>query len=127
MSWRAEGNWGRTVKLALVRIQNFRAIECLELRPDPRLTVLHGDNAQGKTSVLSAIAAGLGAIPTALPGVAGLGLKRTDRRDGSDYTDVFLRTHWNNCWGDVGFVELPRGDADAGLRRFQKLSRRCGL
>ena len=86
------------MKLELIRIQNFRAIECLELRPHAQLTVLHGDNAHGKTSVLSAIATGLGAIPTALPGVAGLGLKRTDRRDGSDFTSVVLRTTDEVAW-----------------------------
>ena len=93
-----ELKWSRTVKLALIRIQNFRAIECLELRPHPQLTVLHGDNAHGKTSVLSAIAAGLGAIPTALPGVTGLGLKKADRRDGSEYTRVFLKTTNEVAW-----------------------------
>ena len=51
------------MKLASVEIENFRAIEKLTLALDPRLTVLHGANAHGKTSVLGAIAAGLGAIP----------------------------------------------------------------
>ena len=86
------------MKLELIRIQNFRAIERLHLRPHPQMTVLHGDNAHGKTSVLSAIAAGLGAIPTALPGVAGLGLKRADRRDGSEYTRVLLKTTDEVAW-----------------------------
>ena len=87
------------MKLELIRIQNFRAIERLELRPHPQLTVLHGDNAHGKTSVLSAIATGLGAIPTALPGgVAGLRLRKNDRRDGSDYTRVCLRTTSGVAW-----------------------------
>ena len=86
------------MKLELIRIQNFRAIDRLELRPHPQVTVLHGDNAHGKTSVLSAIAAGLGAIPTALPGVAGLGLKKADRRDGSEYTRVFLKTTDEVAW-----------------------------
>ena len=86
------------MKLELIRIQNFRAIDRLELRPHPQVTVLHGDNAHGKTSVLNAIAAGLGAIPTALPGVAGLGLKKADRRDGSKYTRVFLKTTDEVAW-----------------------------
>ena len=86
------------MKLELIRIQNFRAIECLELRPHAQLTVLHGDNADGKTSVLSAVAAGLGAIPTALPGVVGLGFKKADRRDGSEYTRVLLRSTDEVAW-----------------------------
>ena len=100
------------MKLELIRIQNFRAIEWLELRPHPQLTVLHGDNAHGKTSVLSAIAAGLGAIPSALPGVAGLGIKKADRRDGSEYTRVFLKTTDEIAWEQrlgrrLGWQEEP--------------------
>ena len=93
----AELDWGCAVKLESIRIRNFRAIDRLELRPHPQVTVLHGDNAHGKTSVLSAIAAGLGAIPTAL-GVAGLRLKKADRRDGSEYTRVFLKTTDEVAW-----------------------------
>ena len=48
------------MKLKSVEIENYRAIEKLELPLDPSLTVLHGDNGYGKTSVLSAIAVGLG-------------------------------------------------------------------
>jgi len=48
------------VKLKSVEIENYRAIEKLSLTLDPSLTVLHGDNGYGKTSVLSAIAVGLG-------------------------------------------------------------------
>ncbi len=48
------------MKLKSVEIENYRAIEKLKLPLDPSLTVLHGDNGCGKTSVLSAIAVGLG-------------------------------------------------------------------
>lgn len=51
------------MRLADAHIVNFRAIRVLDVSLDPRLTVLHGMNAQGKTSVLSAIAVGLGMIP----------------------------------------------------------------
>ena len=61
------------MKLKSVDIYNFRAIQRLQLRLDPQLTVLHGDNAHGKTSVLGAIALGLGAVPTLLPDVSGIG------------------------------------------------------
>ncbi len=47
------------MKLKSVTIENYRAIENLMLPLNPQLTVLHGDNGQGKTSVLSAIAVGL--------------------------------------------------------------------
>ena len=61
-------------------IRNYRAIEHLTLPLDPSLTVLYGDNAHGKTSVLSAIAGGLGSILTELPEVSGVGFRKTDRR-----------------------------------------------
>ena len=48
------------MKLKSVEIENYCAIEKLKLPLDPSLTVLHGDNGYGKTSVLSAIAVGLG-------------------------------------------------------------------
>ena len=48
------------MKLKSVEIENYRAIEKLSLSLDPSLTVLHGENGYGKTSVLSAIAVGLG-------------------------------------------------------------------
>ena len=44
------------MKLKSVTIENYRAIENLELSLDPSLTVLHGANGHGKTSVLSAYA-----------------------------------------------------------------------
>ena len=68
------------MKLKRVEIQNYRAIERLTLQLDPSLTVFHGDNAHGKTSILSAIAVGLGSIPFLLPDVSSIGFLRTDRR-----------------------------------------------
>ena len=68
------------MKLDLVTIENYRAIDYLALPLDPSLTVLHGDNAHGKTSVLSAIAVGLGNILTLLPEVSGIRFLKTDRR-----------------------------------------------
>ena len=50
------------MKLDAVEIENYRAIEKLRLPLDPSLTVLHGGNTCGKTSVLSAIAVGLSSI-----------------------------------------------------------------
>ena len=47
------------MKLKSVTIENYRAIENLDLSLDQSLTVLHGANGHGKTSVLSAIAVGL--------------------------------------------------------------------
>ena len=68
------------MKLKQVTIENYRAIAYLDLPLDPVLTVLYGDNAQGKTSVLSAVAVGLGSIARYLPNVSTIDFLRTDRR-----------------------------------------------
>ena len=79
------------MKLARVEIENYRAVEKLDLPLDPALTVLHGENGHGKTSVLSAIAAGLGSIPMLLPDVSGVAFLKTDLR-GRRPLRVALRT-----------------------------------
>lgn len=77
------GNEAGTMKLAAVDIENYRAIEGLHLPLHPQLTVLHGNNAMGKTSVLKAIATGLGVIPNrfGLKGADSLGFLDEDHRD----------------------------------------------
>ena len=68
------------MKLERVEIENYRAIERMELPLHWQLTVLHGGNAHGKTSVLSAIAVGLGAIPALLTEVKAVNFLPTARR-----------------------------------------------
>ena len=88
-------------KLERVEIENYRAIEKMELPLHPQLTVLHGANAHGKTSVLSAIALGLGAITALLPDVSSVAFQDTDLR-GSRPLRVGLRTvdgiEWDRRW-----------------------------
>ena len=85
------------MKLERVEIENYRAIEKLDLPLNPGLTVLHGDNAHGKTSVLSAIATGLGSIPMLLPDVSGVGFRKTDGR-GSRQSRVGLSAVDGVAW-----------------------------
>ena len=86
------------MKLKSVEIENYRAIEKLELALDPSLTVFHGDNSHGKTSVLSAIAVGLGAVPFLLPDVSGIGFLKKDRREGGEGVRVSLTTTNEITW-----------------------------
>ena len=90
---------GRTavMKLQRVEIQNYRAIRKFDLQLDSRLVVFHGDNAHGKTSVLSAIATGLGGIPMLLPDVSGVGFRKTDGR-GLRHVRVGLTTVDGVTW-----------------------------
>ena len=86
------------MRLRSVEIDNYRAVKHLKLSLDSRLTVFHGDNAQGKTSVLNAIAVGLGAVPTLLPEVSGIGFLDTDRRWSTRYVRVALETTDGTVW-----------------------------
>ncbi len=91
------------MKLASVKIENFRAIRELDLPLHERLTVLFGDNAHGKTSVLSAISVGLGIIPTILPDVAGINFKPSiDRRRGFPSPGVLMTTTDDIVWSRGG-------------------------
>ena len=86
------------MKLERVEIENYRAVERLDLALDPDLTVFHGGNGHGKTSVLSAIAVGLGAIPLHLPDVSGIGFLKSDRR-GTQPMRVELTSTDGIVWG----------------------------
>lgn len=87
------------MKLASVKIENFRAIQELDLALHDQLTVLFGDNAHGKTSVLSAISVGLGVIPRLLPGVTGINFKPTIDRRGWLSPGLLMTTTDGTEWG----------------------------
>ena len=96
------------MKLRSVEIENFRAIKQLKLLLDDSLTVFHGNNAHGKTSALAAIAAALGAIPTLLPGVAGVSFRDSDRSQSAKYVSVKLKTTDGVEWAQrKGGVRQP--------------------
>ena len=86
------------MKLKRVKIENYRAIEKLELTLDPRLTVFFGDNAHGKTSVLSAITGGLGRIPRLLLSLRDNVFPQKDRRCPSKPIRVELETFDGMEW-----------------------------
>ncbi|MEK8015289.1 MAG: AAA family ATPase [Candidatus Parabeggiatoa sp.] len=92
------------MKLKSIKIENFRAIKTLELLLHPKLTVLHGDNAAGKTALLDAVAVGIGPILTHLPEVSGIKFKRHDLRQetqeskAAPYMRVELTTTQNVQW-----------------------------
>ena len=72
------------MKLTSVKIENYRAIEKLELPLDPSLTVFHGANGCGKTSVLSAIAVGVGDMMGALLDESTIDFCEEDWREGAE-------------------------------------------
>ncbi len=86
------------MKISSVHIENFRAIKAMDLPLDPRLTVLHGNNAHGKTSVLAAIAVGLGVMPTLLARRGGINFKDSDIRGEDQCAAVRLTTTTGLTW-----------------------------
>ena len=96
------------MKLKSVHSENFRAIEDLRLPLDPQMTVLHGENAYGKTSTLAAIAIGLGAGPLALPDVSGIGFQKKDQCDGQS-TKVSLTATDDISWERTSRVNQSKG------------------
>jgi len=90
------------MKLSHITIENFRAVKKLELPLDPQLTVLVGDNAAGKTTILDAIAVGLGAVLTRLPEISGIDFRSNDLQclDGrqAPYTRITLESLEGVSW-----------------------------
>ncbi|MDM8558700.1 AAA family ATPase [Candidatus Parabeggiatoa sp. HSG14] len=98
------------MKLKYIKIENFRAIKELELPLHPQLTVLHGDNAAGKTALLDAIAVGLGSILTHLPEVSGIKFKRHDlRQETQEQKAPYIRVELTSD-EDVQWDRMERRD-----------------
>ena len=79
--------------------------------------MLHGNNTHGKTSVLSAIAVGLGVIPDLLANVSGFKISgidflETDLRVGESSLQVDLTATEGLAWKRERFVGMePEGSA----------------
>lgn len=101
------------MKLKSVKIENYRAIEKLDLPLDPSLTVFHGANGFGKTSVLSAsaiaIAVGLGDVMRACLDESTIDFCEEDWREGAGPPRVFVSC--SNGGGE--FTGERRGDEQA--------------
>lgn len=85
------------MKIEILRLTNYRAFDELELKLDPRLTVLIARNGKGKSSILDAISTNLAAFLTRLPGVSGSSFKDSDFRinelgNKPPYMRVYCRT-----------------------------------
>ncbi|MEN8220795.1 MAG: AAA family ATPase [Pseudomonadota bacterium] len=79
------------MKLNHITIENFRAIKQLECPLDPQLTVLHGNNAAGKTTILDAIAVGLGAILKRMPEITTKDFRLKDIRQEEEQSAPYVR------------------------------------
>lgn len=68
------------MKINSIRIQNFKGFEDKKFSFDPHMSVLIGDNASGKTSVLDALSFVLGTFFLGIEGVASRPLKNHEKR-----------------------------------------------
>lgn len=103
------------MNIALISIDNFRSISHLDLALGKKLTLLIGENGSGKTSILDAIAVGLGAVVTLLPKVSGARMKRADIRQYNNqqlpYTRIKIHTNEDLVWDRTGKRDLSRKTA----------------
>lgn len=90
------------MKISNLVIDNFRSKEHLQIQLGSKLTILVGENGSGKTTILDAIAIGLGAVVTHLPKVSGISFKKTDLRQKNNqllpYTRICIETSEGIVW-----------------------------
>ena len=117
------------MKIGSVTIENYRGIGSLTLPLHPQLTILHGENGSGKTTILTAIALALA------PGLHGPGRRvELDRRkdlrgdpmitlcdheghnlsrvEASSVADVVRKTGWGHTNAEGKFID---GEPDARM------------
>ena len=106
------------MKLKSLQIENYRGIEQLALSLDPSLMVLYGPHGQGKTSVLSAIAVVLGAIPESLSDPSEFDFTEQAQREDAGPPRISATDMDGNLWerqGDRRMVQARMGaPADSG-------------
>jgi predicted ATP-binding protein involved in virulence len=83
------------MQITQTTINNFRGKENLNIQLGSRVTLLVGENGSGKTTILDAIAIGLGAILSHLPKVTGITFKNSDLMQDNEkkapYTRIKLK------------------------------------
>ncbi|MFJ5470651.1 AAA family ATPase [Pectobacterium carotovorum] len=106
------------MKIAKIRLTNFRCFEDFNIDFDPRLTVLIARNGKGKSTLLDAVALALGPFLTRLPGVKGLSFKKTDFRineNGSQpsYMRISCTSTTNVAWDRTERRDLTKKTLDS--------------
>ena len=112
------------MKLDAVEIENYRAIEKLRLPLDPSLTVLHGGNTCGKTSVLSAIAVGLSSILEFFLNFSKVEFLETDVRARAPSVQVNLISSDGVGWSRKRLAGTHRETVTDGSDALQSLTSR---
>lgn len=68
------------MRIENIHIQNFRGIEDLKIDLHPQFNLLIGENGSGKTAILEAMAVGIGAFFSGMPGVNSRHIRDADLR-----------------------------------------------
>ena len=100
------------MKLKSLEIEKYRAIEQLTLSLDPSLMVLYGPHGQGKTSVLSAIAVVLGAVPELLSDPSEFVLTEDDQREDAGPPRISATDMDGNIWERQGDQRMVQARMD---------------
>ena len=66
------------MKIDSIQLKNFRCFKNLELSFNPKLTVIVGKNASGKSTILDAVAIAVGTFPSTFDGIGNYGIKKED-------------------------------------------------
>lgn len=118
------------MKIKQLHCENFRCFGSLKLNLNSQMNLIIGDNGSGKSTVLDAIAVGLGIIPTHLPNVGGMSFKKTDLRQINDllqpYSKIKLATSFNLEWdrlyrrdkSKTTLLDIPQSIGTSELLRY---------
>lgn len=106
----------KELKVSEVSVTNFRGYTNFKVAMHPSLSVLVGENGAGKTSILEAVACGLGPFLTAMPEAKGKLIKKTDIHVSSNgianYARIAIETTSSLSWDLVlkgaGIAEPPK-------------------
>lgn len=106
----------KTLKISEVSISNFRGYSNFRVPLHSSLSVLVGENGAGKTSILEAVACGLGPFLTAMPDAKGKLIKKSDihvnTKGVASYARITIETTSSLSWDLVakgaGTAEAPK-------------------
>ncbi|WP_017350087.1 N-6 DNA methylase [Pantoea sp. A4] len=92
----------KDLKISEITVKNFRGYSEFKVPMHPCLNVLVGENGAGKTSILEAVACGLGPFLTAMPDAKGKLIKKSDIHINSkgiaDYSRISIETTSSLSW-----------------------------
>ncbi|HFD6682102.1 TPA: N-6 DNA methylase [Providencia alcalifaciens] len=92
----------KNLTISEISLKNFRGYSDFKVSMHPSLNVLVGENGVGKTSILEALACGLGPFLTAMPDAKGKLIKKSDIRISSkgiaNYARISIETTSSLSW-----------------------------